>query len=82
MDEQGQLNWSDVSLFMRHDVEKPIYEIETRTGRRIKVTEDHSVFGPGKNSVISEVKPTELSKGDHIATPRQLEVPSERKEGI
>jgi type IV secretory pathway ATPase VirB11/archaellum biosynthesis ATPase len=80
MDEQGQLNWSDVSLFMRHDVEKPIYEIETRTGRRIKVTEDHSVFGPGKNSVISEVKPTELSKGDHIATPRQLEVPSERKE--
>ncbi|MFB6145987.1 MAG: ATPase, T2SS/T4P/T4SS family [Candidatus Nanohaloarchaea archaeon] len=79
MDEQGELQWSDVSLFMRHDVEKPVYEVETRTGRKIKVTEDHSLFGPGENSVISEIKPTELSPGDHIATPRELDVPSEEK---
>lgn len=80
MDDKGELGWNKVSMFMRHDVQKPIYEIETRTGRKLKVTEDHSVFGIGENSVISEVKPTELAEGDHIVTPRELKVPSERKE--
>ena len=80
MDEEGQVCWNDVSLFMRHDVEKPIYEVETRTGRKIKVTEDHSLFGPGEASLINEVKPTDLSVGDHIVTPRELDVPTEKKE--
>ena len=80
MNDNGELGWNNVSMFMRHDVQKPIYEIETRTGRKLKVTEDHSVFGIGEESVISEVKPTELDEGDHIVTPRELNVPSETKE--
>ena len=79
MNNEGKVHWSNATLFMRHKVEKPIYEIETRTGRKIKVTEDHSLFGPGKTSLISEVKPTNLSPGDHIVTPRELKVPTERK---
>ncbi|MFO7793945.1 MAG: ATPase, T2SS/T4P/T4SS family [Candidatus Nanohaloarchaea archaeon] len=79
MDNDGKVHWSKATLFMRHEVEKPIYEVETRTGRKIKVTEDHSLFGPGETSLISEVKPTNLSSGDHIVTPRELKVPTERK---
>ncbi|MFB6175466.1 MAG: ATPase, T2SS/T4P/T4SS family, partial [Candidatus Nanohalobium sp.] len=79
MDDSGNTRWSDASLFMRHDVEKPIYEIETRTGRKIKVTEDHSVFGMGSSGNIAEVKPTDLEEGDHLVTPRELDVPSEKK---
>ncbi|MFB6180572.1 MAG: ATPase, T2SS/T4P/T4SS family [Candidatus Nanohalobium sp.] len=79
MDDSGNMRWSDASLFMRHEVEKPIYEIETRTGRKIKVTEDHSIFGMSDNGDISEVQPTGLEEGDHIVTPRRLDVPSEEK---
>ncbi|MFB6147974.1 MAG: LAGLIDADG family homing endonuclease, partial [Candidatus Nanohaloarchaea archaeon] len=43
------------------------------------MTKDHSVFGMGKGASIEEVRLTELSEGDHIVTPRELPVPSERK---
>ena len=79
IDDSGKIRWSDVSLFMRHKVEKPIYEIETRTGRKIKVTEDHSIFGMDEKAEITEKKPTDLDEGDHIVTPRKLDVPSEEK---
>ncbi|MFB6100355.1 MAG: LAGLIDADG family homing endonuclease [Candidatus Nanohalobium sp.] len=80
MDDSGNMRWSDASLFMRHDVEKPIYEIETRTGRKLKVTEDHSVFGMSDEGSITEVRPTELDEGDHLVTPRKLDIPSGEKE--
>ncbi|MFB6208365.1 MAG: ATPase, T2SS/T4P/T4SS family [Candidatus Nanohaloarchaea archaeon] len=80
MNDSGEMRWSPVGFFMSHDVEKPIYEIETRTGRKIKVTEDHSIFGMGETGSIEEVTPTDLDEGDHIVTPRQLDVPTKEKE--
>lgn len=79
MNNSGNIRWSEVSMFVRHEVEKPIYEIETRTGRKIKVTEDHSIFGMGENADIQEVTPTDLTEGDYIVTPRKLKVPSQEK---
>jgi len=79
MDNSGNIRWSRASLFMRHEVEKPIYEIETRTGRKIKVTEDHSIFGMGEDAKMQETKPRELEEGEHIVTPRKLDIPPEEK---
>ncbi|MDY6788754.1 MAG: ATPase, T2SS/T4P/T4SS family [Candidatus Nanohaloarchaea archaeon] len=79
MSDSGTLRWREVSLFMRHAVEKALYEVETRTGRKIRVTEDHSLFTMGKDVSMEEIKPTDLSEGDYIVTPRELDVPSERK---
>ncbi|MFB6209637.1 MAG: ATPase, T2SS/T4P/T4SS family [Candidatus Nanohaloarchaea archaeon] len=80
MSEDGELKWSESKLFMAHDVEKPIYEVETRTGREIKVTGDHSLFGMSEDFKMREVKPKNLEEGDHVVTPRELEVPEQEKE--
>ncbi|MEK6936348.1 MAG: ATPase, T2SS/T4P/T4SS family, partial [Nanoarchaeota archaeon] len=53
---------------------KDIYEILTRTGRRVKVTQDHSLFSLGEDGLI-EIKPAELKEGkSFIAVPRTLPI--------
>ena len=71
-DKKGKLHLSKVSQFIRHKVKKPIYEVETRTGRKIKVTADHSLFTLGKNGKLEAIKTSRLRIGDYIATPRLL----------
>ena len=72
MDKKGKIKLSKISKFIRHKVKKPIYEITTRTGRKLKVTGDHSLFSLGKKARISEIKGKDLKKGSHIAVPRVL----------
>ncbi len=72
MNKEGKIKLSKVSKFIRHKVKKPIYEITTRTGRKIKVTGDHSLFGLSSNAKISEIKPKNISEGQFIAVPRVL----------
>ncbi|HLD78639.1 MAG TPA: ATPase, T2SS/T4P/T4SS family, partial [archaeon] len=73
MDREGKVRLSPVSKFIRHKVEKPIYEVETRSGRRIRVTGDHSLFTLGEDGRIADVKTGDLAKGSFLAVPRQLE---------
>nr|EGQ40722.1 MAG: type II/IV secretion system protein [Candidatus Nanosalinarum sp. J07AB56] len=72
MSDGGDLRWSDVSMAMRHEVDKDIYEVETRTGRSLKVTEDHSLFTMGEGGGITEIEPTDLEEGSFVVTPRRL----------
>ncbi|MBU0963225.1 MAG: Flp pilus assembly complex ATPase component TadA [Nanoarchaeota archaeon] len=74
MNPEGKIIPTKISKFIRHKVNKPIYKIITRTGREIKVTGDHSLFGLNQEAKISEVKVNELKKGSFIATPRCLPV--------
>ncbi len=71
-DKNNKIIWSKPIKLMRHKVNKKIYEIKTRTGKIIKVTEDHSLFSLDNKAKVTEIKSTELSKGSHIATPRKL----------
>jgi len=74
MNKEGKIEFKKISKFIRHKVKKPIYKILTRTGREIKVTGDHSLFGLGKEAQIEEVKANLLKVGDFIATPRNLNI--------
>src|SRR3989344_169524 len=62
MDKQGKIKLANVSKFIRHKVKKPIYKITTRTGKVIKVTGDHSLFGLRENAEISEIKVNEIKE--------------------
>jgi len=79
MDKNGKISLSAVSQFMRHKAEKEIFEIVTRTGKKIKITGDHSLFGLKENQ-IQPVKCRELCRGSYIAIPRfmALEKPSKQ----
>lgn len=72
MDKKGKVGLSKVSKFVRHKVKKPVYEITTRTGRKLRVTGDHSLFGLRDKAKISEIKVRDLEKGSFIAVPRCL----------
>ncbi len=78
LDKEAKMQLGKVTQFIRHKVSKGLYEIVTRTGKKIKVTEDHCLFGLVGNE-IAPVRSKDLRKGSFIATPRLL--PHE-KEGI
>ena len=69
---ENKIVWAKPTQLMRHKVNKKIYEIKTRTGKKIKVTEDHSLFSLNDKGVISEIKPISLEIGSHIVTPRKI----------
>ncbi len=71
-----------VKSFIRHKVEKDIFEIETRTGKVIRVTGDHSLFTMGDDGKIVEAKVSELKIGSHIVTPRILPIRNATVESI
>jgi len=78
LDEKGKIVFVKPSSYIKHKVKKDIYEVTTSTGRKIKVTQDHSLFTLGNKGIV-EVKPTELKeKKSFIAVPRIL--PIEGKE--
>ncbi len=74
LDEKDKIVFVKPSSYIKHKVKKDIYEIITKTGRKIKVTQDHSLFSMGENGLI-EIKPTELKEGESfIAVPRVLPI--------
>ncbi len=74
IDEKGKIIFVKPSSYIKHKVKKDIYEVLTSTGRKIKVTQDHSLFSLGEDGLI-EIKPTDLKEGrSFIAVPRTLPI--------
>jgi len=78
MDDKGKIKLAKPSSFIRHKVNKKLFEIELSSGRKIKVTGDHSLFNLNDNK-ISKVKCSELKLGDFIATPRVINYDGNKK---
>lgn len=82
MNKKGRMQFSRITKFIRHEVEKPLYEITTRTGRKLKITGDHSLFWLGRNGKIEPVRTTDLKVGDYIATPRKIKLNQKKTDKI
>ena len=75
LDEKGKIIWVKPSNYIKHKVKKDIYEVLTATGRKVKVTQDHSLFTLGKDNEMAEIKPYELKERESfIAVPRFLPI--------
>jgi len=82
LDDEGKIKFVKPSSYIKHKVKKDIYEILTSTGRKIKVTQDHSLFSLGDDGLI-EIKPTDLKeKKSFIAVPRNLPIECKEKKEI
>ena len=69
---QGKIIFTRPAQYIKHVVSKKIYEVVTATGRRIKVTQDHSLFTLGDEGLL-EIKPLDIIAGKTcIAVPRLL----------
>ncbi len=72
VDDEGKVVLAKPSKLIRHEVNKQIYEVITTSGKRIKVTGDHSLFNLDEKKILREVKSKDLKKGDFIAVPYNL----------
>jgi len=82
LDEKGKIIFVKPSNYIKHKVKKDIYEITTATGRKVKVTKDHSLFSFGENG-LKEVMPSQLVENESfIAVPRLLPIEGIEIKGV
>lgn len=79
MDKNGKIKLSLPSHFIRHKVKKKILDIFLSSGRKISVTEDHSLFGLKENGEIVPILGKEIKIGSFIAVPRILPYEGKKK---
>ena len=73
VNKEGKTVLTKPSKFIRHKTNKQIYEIETSSGKKIKITGDHSLFSLSEKEIIKPVKCKDLKKGDFISVPSKLD---------
>ncbi len=61
-----------VSAVIKHPCQSDVYEVTTRYGRRIRVTEDHSLFRRGTDGQPEPIPVSRLEVGDYVAIPSIL----------
>ena len=73
---QYKIEWKNIKGVSRHYLDEVIYELVLETGRKVKVSQDHSiyVFSPNNNEVKS-VMSRNLKIDSYVVIPRKL--PSE-----
>ncbi len=80
VNKNGKVILTKPSKFIKHKNTKQIYEIETTSGRNVKVTEDHSLFTLDEKNILKPVKVKNLKEGDFLAIPSQLNFNNSLKE--
>ncbi|MEW6294777.1 MAG: ATPase, T2SS/T4P/T4SS family [Candidatus Diapherotrites archaeon] len=71
-DENGKIKKAAIDSFVRHKTNKNMYEIVFRSGKKIKVTQDHSLFSLNEEAKIAPIKTSSLKQGSFVAAPRKL----------
>jgi SpoVK/Ycf46/Vps4 family AAA+-type ATPase/intein/homing endonuclease len=78
----GNAVFSDITDWIKHNCTSPIYEVRTRTGRRIKVTDYHSLFAL-EGTRIQSVPTSKLVAGkSYIAIPKNVPIPERTIDSI
>jgi type IV secretory pathway ATPase VirB11/archaellum biosynthesis ATPase/intein/homing endonuclease len=72
MDSEGKIALRPVSQLIRHRTRKTVFEIHTRTGKKIGVTQDHSLFTLSENGNTVPIRVADIKPGHFIAIPRNL----------
>jgi DNA topoisomerase-6 subunit B len=66
-----KLEWSPVSHLIKHVNDEELFEVETETGKKIRVTGSHSLFVLTKNGIESK-QTIDLKDGDYLVAARRL----------
>lgn len=64
---KGEVQLVEPSLFIRHAVDKPLFEVATENGLTVKATGDHSLFTRDERGHLLAVPTSQLSAGDFLA---------------
>ena len=68
--DDGNVVWTEVNAVMRHHHGEEMYEVRAENGRKVTITEDHSVMVfDGEKSEIVGKRPESLTEADHLLQP-------------
>ncbi|MBI4140158.1 AAA family ATPase [Candidatus Woesearchaeota archaeon] len=77
-----KIRFAKINDYIKHPLTGKLLEIKTRTGRRIVVTDYHSVFS-FINGIFTDVPASHLIKGEsYVAIPKNLNMPEEKLRSI
>src|SRR3989344_3375377 len=68
---EGKIKILPITDLIKHKLKSEILEVTTRSGRKIRVTNDHSLFTIGEKG-LEDIKTSNLKIGSHIAVPNQI----------
>lgn len=74
-DEDGVVDAAETIALEGHPTSAQCYEVQTRYGRSIRVTGDHSLFAEGSDGRPVARTVDELDVGDHVAVAARVDVP-------
>ncbi|MBU0530330.1 MAG: AAA family ATPase [Nanoarchaeota archaeon] len=78
-DHNGKVKFSKIKDYFKHPFKGKMMEVKTKTGRKIKVTDYHSLFTL-KNGKLESVKTSELiPKESYVAIPKKIPLPETGK---
>ncbi|MBU0532813.1 AAA family ATPase [Candidatus Micrarchaeota archaeon] len=69
----GKAVFANIGDWIKHRCTSPIYEIRTRTGRRIRVTDYHSLFTLNGTKIESIPTSKLIPKSSYIAIPNRIQ---------
>lgn len=73
LNEDLKIKNAKIEKFWRHKAPQKLYNIITKSGRRIVTTPEHPFFVL-KNGKLSEIRADEITKDKHVAVPRNLPI--------
>ncbi len=71
-DAHGRVQFAEIKCHIKHRCTSPILEVRTKTGRRIRVTDYHSLFTLTENGIESIPTGRLVPKKSYIAIPSRL----------
>ena len=77
-DKDLRVNFSPIEDFIKHKTKSQLVEVTTKTGRKIKVTMDHSLFSFVNGKIVSTPTGYLIPYESYIAIPRRLNLPREQ----
>ncbi|MGM0684483.1 MAG: LAGLIDADG family homing endonuclease, partial [Halobacteriota archaeon] len=75
--DDNRTKFRPIDQVIRHEIDEPLYEIETDYGRNLKVTASHSVF-VHRNGEIELARGDEIDSGDQVIAPRSVPLSGDR----
>src|SRR3989344_3702416 len=79
-DKDKRTNFSKINDYIKHPLTSNLLEVTTRTGRKIRVTSDHSLFSFVNGKFVSLPTNYLIPNESYIAIPKRLNLPRERIE--
>ncbi len=81
-DKDKRVNFAKIGHYIKHPLTSQLLEITTRTGRKINVTSDHSLFSFVNGKFVSIPTNYLVPNESYIAIPKSLNLPKERIKNI